>query len=281
MTIQSQSHFKKQLNSRLSAAFSAITLAMALGCGSQEAPQPEPGPRSETQQNLKFPKITKHPVSLSVKVGEPASFKVEYEAESAPDIHWMRVDNEGGLENIEGATNAELNFDSVKLTDAGTYCVSVCGGGICLLSEQATLTVGESTPKPEKPLPPTTPGKNPNKPSNTDPMNGFQVLTTNENHPKLLERSHNTPIMLMFSYDQCSACQEMLPIVKDQNEKDNRWVLAYTDTEKTTVKAQYKLKGCPTLVLLWKGKEIDRNLGFCDDKSTRKFIAKAMSKVTK
>lgn len=117
----------------------------------------------------------------------------------------------------------------------------------------------------------------PGEPANTDPMEGLQIRTTDVNYPKLLERSHTTPVMLMFSGDKCCACGEMLPFVKDQNEKDNSWIWAYTNTNRTKIRPA-NWQGNPTLVLMWKGKEVDRQLGFCDEAYTRAAIARMLTK---
>src|SRR5208283_1533079 len=68
------------------------------------------------------PLIVSQPSSLTVNLGQPASFTVAVNGATPFTYQWSK----GGVNNpIPGQTNVVLNFSSVQASDAGSYQVLV------------------------------------------------------------------------------------------------------------------------------------------------------------
>lgn len=82
------------------------------------------------------PVITTQPASLSVSVGQAATFSVTATGTAPLSYQWYK--NDGAL---SGATNASYTIASVATADAGTYKVTVSNSAGNTTSNNATLTV--------------------------------------------------------------------------------------------------------------------------------------------
>lgn len=82
------------------------------------------------------PSIVTQPASLSVNVGNTATFAVGVDGSGPFSFQWRR----GGVD-ISGATSASMTFSSVATTLAGSYSVVVSNGAGSVTSSAATLDV--------------------------------------------------------------------------------------------------------------------------------------------
>lgn len=82
------------------------------------------------------PSIDDQPTSLTVNVGETATFKVNPGGKAPFQFQWQFTNF-----NIPGATNPKLVLKNVQVKDAGAYRVLVKNKGGELYSETVTLTV--------------------------------------------------------------------------------------------------------------------------------------------
>ncbi|OIR03999.1 endoglucanase C precursor [mine drainage metagenome] len=92
--------------------------------------------RLEVTTSPEAPTIDSQPVSLSVIVGQQASFSVEAEGDPAPAYQWTK-----GGQAIAGATQATFTIPSAQLSDAGTYAVVVSNSSGSVTSQNAALKV--------------------------------------------------------------------------------------------------------------------------------------------
>ncbi len=86
---------------------------------------------------------------------------------------------------------------------------------------------------------------------------------TSENYTRLVEKS-TTPVIVDFYADWCMPCKMMGPIFEDLS-KDYAGKLTFLklDTEKETALAEkFEVQGIPMLLVLKKGQEIGRLIGF-------------------
>ena len=84
------------------------------------------------------PRITEQPNGLTLVVGEPLQLSVAVEGEGALNFQWYRDEAP-----IDGATASNLAIGSVSLDEAGSYYVTVSGGGVIVKSDVATVIVDE------------------------------------------------------------------------------------------------------------------------------------------
>ncbi|CAN5365246.1 hypothetical protein BH09BAC3_BH09BAC3_10530 [soil metagenome] len=99
------------------------------------------------------PSIVQQPTSVSVSVGQPASFLVVANGTPAPTYQWQKE----GV-NISGATQPALNIPQTQLADAGNYRVIVTNSVNNVTSNTAVLTVTAPNQKPVASI--LTPAKN-------------------------------------------------------------------------------------------------------------------------
>lgn len=95
---------------------------------------------------LAQPVITQQPASLSVRVGDPATFSVI--ATGAPPLLYQWQFNATNLPNV---TNSTFSLQTSALSNAGAYRVLVSNAGGTVTSAVATLTV--TNPSCTPPLP--------------------------------------------------------------------------------------------------------------------------------
>jgi len=86
------------------------------------------------------PSIAAQPSSVTVAVGQSASFAVAANGTGPLAYQWSK-----NSVNLGGATSATLTLASVTAADAGTYQVLVSGPGGTVQSAAATLTIGTTT----------------------------------------------------------------------------------------------------------------------------------------
>jgi thioredoxin 1 len=80
---------------------------------------------------------------------------------------------------------------------------------------------------------------------------------TEENfNTRVIEASHQTPIMVDFWADWCSPCRTLTPVLeKLVHEDQGRWRLAKVEVDDNMrLAGHYKLRGFPTVLLFREGK---------------------------
>ncbi len=92
--------------------------------------------RLDVTPSAEPPTILTQPISLSVIVGQQATFSVEAEADPTPAYQWTKNGNV-----IAGATDTTLTIPAAQLSDAGTYSVSVSNSSGSVTSQNASLKV--------------------------------------------------------------------------------------------------------------------------------------------
>lgn len=81
-------------------------------------------------------KITKQPEAVDVMVGSTTNLTVEAEGEGTLTYQWYKGDIA-----IEGATNTTLDWESISLSDAGTYKVVVSDSNGSITSNEVVVAV--------------------------------------------------------------------------------------------------------------------------------------------
>ena len=84
-------------------------------------------------------RITQQPGPVSVVTGFPFVFSIRVSNETGVTYQWFR-----NGQRIEGATNKDFSLVAARLTDAGTYSVSVTNSAGSVASDKVTLTVTPS-----------------------------------------------------------------------------------------------------------------------------------------
>ena len=77
-------------------------------------------------------------------------------------------------------------------------------------------------------------------------------------------------ILVDFYANWCGPCKMLAPVL-EKTESDVEVIKVDTD-EFEELAREYGVMSIPTLVLIEKGKEVKRNIGFIDEKSLGKFL---------
>lgn len=91
---------------------------------------------------------------------------------------------------------------------------------------------------------------------------------------RVLEASHQQPVLVDFWADWCSPCLAIAPVLaRVIQEYEGRVLLAKIDAdENMKLAGQYKLRGFPTIILFINGTEVDRFGGTKSAEAIRQFI---------
>ncbi|MSU32142.1 MAG: hypothetical protein EXS25_05690 [Pedosphaera sp.] len=89
------------------------------------------------------PIIFTQPTSLTVQLGQPATFTVGFTGDQPLTLRWFKEDIE-----VSSATNATLTLPNVKATSAGRYRVRLVNSLATVFSDFVTLTVSSPDPAP-------------------------------------------------------------------------------------------------------------------------------------
>lgn len=91
-----------------------------------------------------------------------------------------------------------------------------------------------------------------------------------ENEKDFEELVKTDKILVDFYANWCGPCKMLAPVLEKTN-SDIKVIKVDTD-EFEELSREYGVMSIPTLVLLEKGKEVKRNIGFIDEKNLLKFI---------
>jgi thioredoxin 1 len=102
----------------------------------------------------------------------------------------------------------------------------------------------------------------------------FEVDGNDEFQQKVIEASHQQPVLVDFWADWCSPCLMIAPVLaKVIPEYEGRVVLAKVDAdENMKLAGHYKLRGFPTIILFVNGEEVGRFGGAKAAPEVRRFI---------
>lgn len=100
----------------------------------------------------------------------------------------------------------------------------------------------------------------------------YEMLTLN-NYKKEVTES-KTPVIIDFYADWCGPCRLMAPVFEElSNEYKGKLKFMKLDTEEETALAQqFEVMSIPTLIIMNKGKEVDRIIGFMPKDGLKKAI---------
>ncbi len=116
----------------IDAGYYSVTVSSAVGSWSST-----PSPLTVNPPKVYPPFINQQPGSPTVEVGEKASMAVSVVDETLINYQWMR-----NSVKIEGATQKTFTVQGARLTDQGTYCVTVSNPAGSVTSANAVLKVG-------------------------------------------------------------------------------------------------------------------------------------------
>ena len=103
---------------------------------------------------------------------------------------------------------------------------------------------------------------------------------TSDNFDKEVEKS-KTPVIADFFADWCGPCQMLKPVfekVSKDYEKKLKFVKVNTENNQELAQ-KYDVSGIPCLIIINKGKEVDRIVGFMPEVPLKKEIDKILSKI--
>lgn len=120
-------------------ALIGMIMATLAGCGGGGSSDPDGG------GDVTAPTIVDQPDSVSVAVGENATFTVSATGDELT-YQWQKLNTtSASYENISGATSNSYSITSAETTDAGTFRVVVSNSAGTATSSAATLTVSSDT----------------------------------------------------------------------------------------------------------------------------------------
>ena len=92
--------------------------------------------------------------------------------------------------------------------------------------------------------------------------------------PKVVERSHQIPVLLDIGADWCAPCRVLGPrLERLVHEYAGKFVLAKVDAdENMRIAGRHKVRGFPTVIAYRRGQEIDRFHGAQTDRFLRELI---------
>ncbi|MBD7984985.1 thioredoxin fold domain-containing protein [Sporosarcina sp. Sa2YVA2] len=113
-------------------------------------------------------------------------------------------------------------------------------------------------------------------------MTAFTNVTPENFEQEVLESE--TPVVLIFSTDNCGACEAMDPVSKEFAEEFEGKLLfkkVYAKTEEVIAEShelvnKYDIMGFPSVILFQKGQEPKVNLGHMDRQFYLEFISQAL-----
>ncbi|AGB41165.1 thiol:disulfide interchange protein [Halobacteroides halobius DSM 5150] len=86
-------------------------------------------------------------------------------------------------------------------------------------------------------------------------------------------KSYKQPVLLEFSYEYCSACQEVKEFLADQLENDNLNLIEIDIANNQELAQEYDVDRSPTLLLFNKGKVIAKHIGYIDQEELDDLLA--------
>ena len=88
------------------------------------------------------------------------------------------------------------------------------------------------------------------------------------------------PVLVDFFADWCGPCKMMAPAFEDLSDKYDNLKFAKLDTQQNQDIAQkYSIQGIPALLVLSKGKEVDRIVGFAPKEALKRKIDSILEKI--
>ncbi len=106
----------------------------------------------------------------------------------------------------------------------------------------------------------------------------FDIDGNDEFQQRVIEASHQQPVLVDFWADWCSPCLMIAPVLaKVIPEYAGQVLLAKIDAdENMKLAGHYKLRGFPTIIMFIKGEEVGRFGGAKPAPELRKFIDERM-----
>lgn len=103
---------------------------------------------------------------------------------------------------------------------------------------------------------------------------------TSDNFDKEVSSS-DLPVIIDFFAEWCSPCQMMKPVFESLNKDYSKKLkFAKVDTETSPeIAEKYEISGIPCLIILNKGEEVDRIVGYKTESELKKSIDLVLNKI--
>ena len=110
---------------------------------------------------------------------------------------------------------------------------------------------------------------------------GLKHITT-DNFEKEVMKS-KVPVVIDFFADWCGPCKMMGPVFEELSReyKGKAEFLKLNTEEEHKLAENFKIMGIPTIIVLSKGKEVDRIVGFLPKHMLKRNIEETLSKIKK
>ena len=90
----------------------------------------------------------------------------------------------------------------------------------------------------------------------------------------VLDASYDRLVMVDFGADWCPPCKALTPVLeKIAHEFEGRFLLAKVEVdENMRLAGHYKLRGFPTVIFFWQGKQLERFAGYKPVHTVRELV---------